>query len=266
MRIMKKLSCLKTIWGSSMVLCFWYVMHLFVNSSIIPSPHATIAAFFRLLQEDMHMHIIFSLYRIFIAILISISVGVPIGLLLGLREKVDRLISPVVYILYPIPKIAFLPVFMLLLGLGERSKIFLIVTIIIFQILIATRDGVKNIPRELFLSVKSLGLNEWQTYVHLIIPAVLPQIISALRISIGISISVLFFAENFATTYGIGYFIINNWIMVNYVDMFAGILALSLMGILLFKIIDWLEYKILKYRIVEKDISVVEKDILNEDN
>lgn len=244
MKFLKSFSQNKILWGLFMVLCFWYLMHFTVQSNIIPSPHATAMAFFRLLGKDIMLHIWMSLYRIIVAIAISIVVGVPMGLWLGLKANADAFLSSVVYILYPIPKAALLPVFMIILGLGDPSKIALIVSIIIFQILIAARDGVKEIPNELFLSVRSLGLDERQTYLHLVIPAVLPKIISALRISTGISISVLFFAENFATSYGIGYFIMNNWIMVNYVDMFAGILALSIMGILLFKVIDWLERRL----------------------
>jgi NitT/TauT family transport system permease protein len=136
---------------------------------------------------------------------------------------------------------------MILFGLGNAPKIILIIIIIIFQIIIAARDGVREIPRELFYSVLSLGLSRYELYRHLIIPAVLPKIITSLRISVGVSISVLFFAENFATTYGIGYFIMNSWLMVNYVEMFSGIQALSLMGLLLFKLIDILENKLCRW-------------------
>ena len=67
---------------------------------------------------------------------------------------------------------------------------------------------------------------------------------SALRVSIGVSIATLFFSENYATTYGIGYFIMNCWVMVDYVEMFAGILAMSLMGTFIFKAVDWAERKV----------------------
>ena len=161
-----------------------------------------------------------------------------------MSKKADELISPVVYILYPIPKIAFLPILMILFGLGNTPKIVLIITIVIFQIIVAVRDGVKEIPKELFYSVVSLGLNKLQIYRHLIIPYVLPKIITAIRISVGVSISVLFYGENFATTYGIGYFIMDSWIKVNYVEMFSGILALSIMGFLIFKFIDVIENRL----------------------
>lgn len=243
MKMFLRLFQQKTLMGSSVVLVLWYGLHLIVQSIIIPSPYETMIAFAGLIQGDLLIHILFSLYRISLAMWIALVIGAPLGLWVGLSGKLDAVLSPVVYILYPIPKIAFLPVFMILLGLGDRSKIVLIVTIIVFQIFLAARDGVKEISNELFLSVRSLGLNEWQTYLNLVIPAVLPKIISAVRVSIGVSISVLFFSENFATTYGIGYFIMNSWIMVDYVDMFAGILALSIMGTVLFKLIDWLERK-----------------------
>jgi NitT/TauT family transport system permease protein len=161
-----------------------------------------------------------------------------------MSKKLDDIIAPVIYILYPIPKIAFLPVLMLLFGLGNTSKIILIITIIVFQILLGARDGVKEIDTQLFYSMKSLGLNKTQIYRNLVVPAVLPKIISSVRVSIGISISVLFFAENFAATYGLGYFIMNTWASIKYIDMFAGILALGLMGLLIFKLIDFLEKKL----------------------
>jgi NitT/TauT family transport system permease protein len=219
-------------------------MHLGVKSNIIPGPYETVTTFVKLLNGDLLIHVVTSLFRITLAIIISMGIGVPLGLWIGLKKQVDAIISPIAYILYPIPKIAFLPVFMILFGLGNSSKIILIITIIIFQIILATRDGVREIPGELYYSVKTLGLSQWQTYINLVLPAVLPKIVSALRVSIGVSIAALFFGENFATTYGIGYFIMNCWVMVDYVQMFAGILALSIMGIFIFKTIDLMEKKL----------------------
>ena len=244
MKLVKRMLHSKTLTGSLIVLLFWYALHLTLNSAIIPSPYAAFVEFFKLLQGDLLLHILVSLYRIIAAVLISLAIGLPLGLWAGLSRRADRFISPVAYILYPIPKIAFLPVFMILFGLGDTSKIILIIAVIVFQIMLAARDGVKEIPGELFHSVKSLGLSRAQTYINLVLPAVLPKTISALRISTGISISVLFFAENFATAYGIGHYIMNSWTMADYTGLFAGILALSIMGIAVFKLIDLLEKKL----------------------
>ena len=244
MKIWERILYNKTLSGTLLVLAFWYLIHLAVQSPIIPGPGETAAAFFRLIGENLLLHAGVSLYRILSAVCISILIGVPAGLWVGLSKRADALISPAVYILYPIPKIAFLPVFMVLFGLGNASKIILIITIILFQMLIAARDGTKEISRELFFSVRSLGLSQLQIYWNLILPAVLPRMLSALRISIGIGISALFFAENYATRYGIGYFIMNSWIMVDYVGMFAGVAALAVMGISLFRLLDLLERKL----------------------
>jgi NitT/TauT family transport system permease protein len=244
MNTLKKIVRNKTLLGTIIVLICWYILHLCVSSKIIPGPYETIVIFFKLMSGTLPMHVIISIFRITAAMAISMTIGVPLGLWTGLSARADSVITPVAYILYPIPKVAFLPLFMLMFGLGNRSKIILIISIIVFQIVLAVRDGVKEIPRELHDSVRSLGLSRWQTYTHLVFPAVLPKIISALRVSIGVSIATLFFSENFATTYGIGYFIMNCWVMADYVQMFAGILAMSIMGIIIFKAVDLIERKL----------------------
>lgn len=241
----------KTLYGSLIVILFWYVMHLTVKSSVIPSPYETLVNFIDIFPK-LSLHLLVSLGRITAAVFISLVLGSIIGLWIGMSERADGLITPIVYILYPLPKIAFLPVLMIFFGLGNTPKIVLIIIIIIFQIVVAARDGVKEIPKELFYSVRSLGLNKLQIFRHLVFPAVLPKIITALRISVGVSISVLFFGENFATSYGIGYFIMNSWIMVDYVEMFSGILGLSIMGLLLFKLIDVIENRLCRWIKINK--------------
>jgi NitT/TauT family transport system permease protein len=257
MKIIKAVIHSKTLYGCLAVLLFWYMLHLAVNSPAIPSPYKTALNFFSIFPGTLSLHLAVSLGRIAAAILISLVIGSLIGLWIGINEKADELVSPIVYILYPLPKIAFLPILMILFGLGETPKIVLIIIIIIFQIIMAARDGVREIPKELFYSVMSVGLSRLQIYRHLIVPAALPKIITALKISVGVSISVLFFGENFATTYGIGYFIMNCWVMADYVEMFSGILALSITGLLIFKFIDFLEDKLCGWiKIGKKSISM----------
>ncbi|NBI06362.1 ABC transporter permease [Senegalia massiliensis] len=242
----------KNIYAITIILLFWYIIYFIVDLSVVPSPHDTIITFIKLFPMTLSKHILISLFRIFIAISIALIVGVTIGLVTGMNNKIDKLITPIIYILYPVPKIAFLPVFMILLGIGDLSKIVLIIVIIIFPIIVTTRDGVKELSNELFYSVRSLGLSNYQIYRHMIIPGVMPNIITALRISIGTSIAVLFYAENFATEYGIGYFIMNKWITVDYLEMFSGILALSIMGFGIFRLIDIIENRLCKWVKVQK--------------
>jgi NitT/TauT family transport system permease protein len=113
--------------------------------------------------------------------------------------------------------------------------------IIVFQVIVASRDAVRNIPRETFYSMYSLGAGRLAIFRKVIIPASFPGLLTSLRISLGTALSVLFFTETFGTQYGMGYFIMDSWMRVNYVDMFSGILVLSVTGLLLFVVIDALE-------------------------
>lgn len=237
--------CLKypTLYGLLSVLCLWQLLSLLIDSNVVPTPYEATLKFLILFPTELWRHLLISLYRMFLALGIALLIGIPLGLLCGLHSLSDRFISPMTYILYPLPKVAFLPLFMIFFGIGDASKIILMVSIIVFQVFLAVRDGVKEIPHSLFQSMASLGLNRYEQLKHLIIPAMLPKLFSALRVSLGISIATLFFAENYATTYGIGYVVMNAWSMVDYPKMFAGIMGLSLMGLLLFKFIDLLETK-----------------------
>lgn len=238
------LKMIKGLYGVIIVVALWYLLSILIGSNMVPSPKTTIYELIRLLQNDFIYHILYSMYRIVGAILISLIIGIPVGIALGLSSLIDKIISPVVYLLYPIPKIAFLPIFMVMFGIGDKSKIILMVTIIVFQILIVTRDAVKEIDKDVLISAKVMKFSKVDIIHKVVIPAIAPKIFSALRVSIGIAISALFFSENYATKYGIGYYIMNAWSMVDYKGMFAGVLALSIMSLIIFKIIDLLEKKI----------------------
>jgi ABC-type nitrate/sulfonate/bicarbonate transport system permease component len=168
--------------------------------------------------------------------------AVPAGLVLGQSSTLNRLISPLVYILYPIPKIVFLPVILLLLGIGNTSKVFIIVLILFFQILVVVRDEASALRPELIYSVRSLGAGRRALFRFVYLPATLPAALTALRVSIGTAIAVLFFAESFATNSGLGYYIIvESWGRLAYAEMYAGVMAMSLLGLLLYVAADRLE-------------------------
>lgn len=247
MNDVKKFFLNKNIYGMFMITILWYIMHEIFNSSIIPNPIETFKEFMKLLNGDLSTHLFSSIYRIFLAIIISLIIAVPIGLMCGVNKVLDAIISPIAYIIYPIPKVAFLPVFMLFFGLGDVAKVMLIISIIVFQIQIAARDAVKDIKKEMLFSVKTLGMNKIQIFRYLIVPSTMPKLISAIRTTIGISISALFLSENFATKHGVGYFIMNSWIMADYKSMYAGIIALSILGFVIFKVIDLIERKVCRW-------------------
>lgn len=244
---MPKFALLK---GILIVLGLWYLLALIISAPIVPMPHKV---FFALAAETFQgqvlRHVGVSLLRIIFGIFFALVLALPIGIAAARLKKANSFISPVLYLLYPVPKIAFLPVLMVFFGMGDTPKIILITIILFFPVAIAVRDGVRNLPSNYFQLAEVLRLSRKQVLKEIILPGILPGIISSLRISIGISLAVLFFSENFATTWGIGYYIMNSWIMGNYVLMYGGIVFLSFTGILLYITLDLLEKKLVPWKI-----------------
>ena len=231
---------LDTLIGLIGLFLVWECLYYVVAHPVIPNPIKTMHLFVQLFPVLLP-HIFSSLFRILSAILISVLIGVPLGIWIGASKWANQLLSPLLYLIYPIPKVAFLPVFMLLFGLGDASKISLVVWIVVFQLILSVRDGINQIDPSYYQVMLMMHASKLQTFIYLLYPAILPQIISGLRVCIGIAVASLFFAENYATQYGLGYYIMNAWSVIDYPQMFCGILALCLLGFLLFKLIDLLE-------------------------
>ena len=224
-----------------LIFALWQMVGMFIKSPILPPPTKIMINIFTTFRSQIAIHALHSLKRIIIGLIISVTVGTVIGVLMGYFKNVDSILSPIIYFNYPIPKIALLPIVMLIFGLGDLTKIFMIFLITFFQIVVNIRDEVKNIPDEVFYPMYSVGANNIQIIREIILPGIVPGILTSLRIGIGTSISVLFFTENFGTEYGMGYFIMDSWMRVNYIQMYSGILILSFIGLVIFITIDVIE-------------------------
>ncbi|ACV21285.1 ABC transporter permease [Slackia heliotrinireducens] len=189
-----------------------------------------------------------SLYRVVIAMVIGTVLAIPLGLVCGRSPRVDAVFAPVLYFLYPLPKVVLLPVFIVLLGLADAPKIALIALTIFFQVLVTVRDATKSVPEDSVLSVRSLGASRLDIYRHVIVPATLPELFTAQRISSGTAVAILFFAESFAGSTGLGYFIADAWALLNYPKMFAGIIAMAVLGVILYEIFDIAERRLTRWR------------------
>lgn len=226
----------------------WYALAIYAATPVLPNPISAITIFFRMLPGDISTHFEISLYRITISLFLSFVTAVPIGLVMGQNSIVDAFLAPLTYLLYPIPKIVFLPLMVIFLGLGDAPKIFLIFLIVFFQILVTARDASKEVSKQHVTSMLSLGASKWQIYRHVIWPASLPKILTALRISTGTAIAVLFLAETFASTEGLGYFILSAMGRQEYPEMFAGIIAMALLGLAAYVTVDLIEKKYCKWQ------------------
>jgi NitT/TauT family transport system permease protein len=229
------------------ILMIWFLLAIAIDSPALPTPIATVPMLIKFAGQ-LGPDFLVSLYRVVIAMVLGTVIAMPLGLAIGRSPKLDGIFGPLLYILYPIPKIVFLPVLLVLMGIADAPKILLIAITIFFQVLVSVRDAAKEVPEQSIISMRSLGASRLDVFRHVVVPASLPELFTALRISSGTAVAILFFAEAFAGSTGLGYFIVDSWALLNYPRMFAGIIAMAILGVLLYEIFDIMERKLARWR------------------
>ncbi|MGL4697184.1 ABC transporter permease [Enterococcus larvae] len=244
---MKRNRVISLLVGLLSLFLLWQLLTLVTNNRAVPDPISTLHRSWEM-KELLLLHTGASTLRIAASLVLSLLIGVPLGIIFSRHSFADKLLGPLLYFLYPLPKVAFLPVFMIFFGLGNVSKILLIFSIISIQVIVSIRDSVNKIPEGYYRVMKNYGSSKLQELQFLTFPALLPGLLASLRISTGISLASLFFAENYNTTYGLGYLILSAWSKMDYEEMFAGILMIGLLGYLLFSGVDFLEKRFCRYQ------------------
>lgn len=237
-----------TIVGILMFFCIWQVAAMMLNRPILPPPVVVVPLFCKNIIGDLGLHFLASSARVLAAIALATVLAAPIGLILGQLPRVDRIVAPLIAIVYPIPKIIFLPVIYVIMGITDVSKIILISIIIFFQILVVVRDEASSLRKELILSVRSLGAGRRALFRYVYLPATLPAVLTALRVSVGTAVAVLFIAEQSLTQYGLGYFIVvETYQVLMYPEMYTGILSMGILGVILYFFIYFCEMRVSKH-------------------
>ncbi|CAM3362141.1 ABC transporter permease [Vagococcus fessus] len=216
----------------------WWGASLLLNKEILPGPLKVYETFPKLIENQLGWHILVSLRRMAIGMGSALMLGGIVGILMGRFSKVNHFLDPIIYLTYPIPKLALLPMIMLLFGLGELSKILLIILIVFPQVVLSVRDAILQIPKPLYDVYECMNASRWSIFKLVTFPASLGALLSTSRVSLGTAISVLFFTENYGTEYGMGHIIMDAWLRMDYPQMYGAILTLSLVGFLLFSLID----------------------------
>lgn len=232
---------LQLLWGALLLHLLWVVGFLLIDSPALPAPWQVYQHFSQLDLGALAEHTRASFQRIGWGVGIATLLASFVALLMYFFPRLGRVFSTFIYFSYPIPKLALLPVVMLLTGLGEATKVIMIVLIILFQLIVSIRDALQGISDEHRAILRSLGAGRLAELRHLLLPAALPAMLSALRIALGTAISVLFVTETYGTRLGLGYYITDAWMRLDYLGMYAGIALLSLLGVLLFILIDLLQ-------------------------
>ena len=218
------------------LLIVWEVLARFSGWSvhIFPDPITVVTSLGELIiQGTMLRHTVASLYRVTAGFYLAILFGIPLGILLGRIQVARSLINPVIQFLRPISPLAWIPLAMLWFGIGDRPAIFLIFLSSFFPLVVSTAVAVHHINPTFFQVAANFNFSRLETVTKLIIPAIVPEVVTALRITVTIAWLVVVAAEMIAVQSGLGYLILDarNALRMDYV--MDGMLVIGLIGLLL---------------------------------
>jgi NitT/TauT family transport system permease protein len=215
----------------------------------LPAPSAIVTAGIDMLTNgELLSNLFASLYRIAGGYVIGATIGIIIGLILGFSKWADAILTPIVYSIYPIPKIALLPLIILWLGIGELPKVTIIALGVFFPVIINTFSGVKNVDPVLIKAAVTFGSNHFNVIRKVILPGALPTIFAGLRLAAGTSLLLLVAAEMIAAQQGIGAMVLHYGNLMITSKLMVGVLVLSLLGLSFNKGLEWLERKLIPWK------------------
>ncbi len=218
-----------------LALVLWALCVRWSHTRVFPSP----AEVERGMVELLHKHVLWndiadSLRRVVIGFGAASLLGIPLGLFLGWHPVVNQTVNPVLQILRPISPLAWIPVAILLLGVGEPAAIFLIFLGSLFPIVVACIDGVGSVPPVFRRAGRNFGLSNFQLLRRVVFPSALPRILVGLRLALGIAWLVVVAAEMVAVDSGLGYLVIDSRNSGKRYDLvIAAMLLIGVIGLIL---------------------------------
>ena len=213
----------------------------YVDVRFFPAPSTIFETAFQMAQTwQFWSDLGISLQRIAIGFLMGGVPGVMIGLAMGLFPPVRTIFQPLIASMYPLPKIALLPLILLIFGLGEASKYVIVAIGVFFLMAINSMAGVMNVPRIYFDVANNLKASRWKVYFTVALPGALPGIFTGLRICASVALLLLVAAEFVSANEGIGYRIWWSWSVFWVKNMYVGLAVISLLGFIQAYLVDFL--------------------------
>jgi len=212
---------------------WWLSASLFFSPLFFPTPDRVVVKAWYLLQDGSLLENTWaSVQRILLGFLIGSAIGAPIGLTMGAFRRVHAIIDVYVEIFRFIPSIAWLTPAIIWFGIGETSKVFIIVYTTVFVVILNTAVGVKNISPDKINAARSLGANRWQLFMLVIVPATVPFILTGMRLAMANSFTTVVSAEMVAASHGLGYLIWSSRVYFETDAIFVSMAMLGLLGFL----------------------------------
>ena len=221
----------------ALLMLWWLGIRLFGSTDGLAarfSPQATLTSLLELLgRAELYEHVLVSLERILVGLLLALLIGVPLGLMIGSYRHLEAATTPAFQFLRMISPLSWMPVVVMLMGVGDQPIYFLLTFAAIWPILLNTIAGVRQLdPRWLQLS-RSLSATRWETLCKVILPGVLGHVLTGVRLSIGILWIVLVPCEMLGVSAGLGYFILDTRDRLAYSELMAMVLLINVLGFML---------------------------------
>ncbi|MDQ2949753.1 MAG: ABC transporter permease [Acidobacteriota bacterium] len=213
---------------------------VFRDPVLLPTPIATVEILIKYLSlpypsngETLLGHTYISLTRVFIGFVSGSLIGIAIGAVMAGSRVFRAVIDPFIELSRPLPPLAFVPVLIVWFGIGEAPKIILITAGVVPIMAISTAAALDGVPAEMLNCARCLGASEWYTMLHVRIRAAMPQLITGMRLSMGLSWTSIVAVEMIAATAGLGYVILQAGLFLDTGLIFAGILIIAILGLTL---------------------------------
>ena len=215
----------------------------------IPAPSDIAWRYWEMIRSgELAQHTAATLYRVFAGFLLGSIPGVAVGLLMAMFRPVRIFFDPLIASLFPIPKIALMPLLLLAFGFGDASKIALVVTAVFFPVVVNTYVGAANIEKIYWDVAKNFGASQSVIFRRIVFFGALPMIFAGLRIALAVSFIVLVASEFVATKSGIGYLIWSSWELLQVDVMFVGIVTVGVLGLIATGVLQEIERKVIPWK------------------
>jgi len=220
-----------------------------VNATFLP-PFSGVAIFLvrTLISGELERHILISLARSATGLLLALSFALPLGFILGWFKTFERYVDPLIQLFRQTSAFALFPLFILILGIGEVSKVAIIFYGAQWPILLNTISGVKNVDPLLVKSARSMGLGRFALFRKVVLPAALPTIFTGLRLAATMSILIIVSAEMMGASSGLGYVLTNSQYNFDILRMYSAIVTLALIGLATNHILVTLERRLTSWK------------------
>jgi ABC-type nitrate/sulfonate/bicarbonate transport system permease component len=220
-----------------------------LDARFVPPPSAVVVRFFDLVQSgELWKDVSITLFRVAGGYTLGVIPGIAVGLLMAMFKPLRYVLDPLVAAIFPIPKIALMPLLLLAFGIGEMSKIVLVAIATFFPVLISTYAGAANIEKIYLDAAKNFGADSSMMFREVIFFGALPQIFAGLRLALGTSFLVIVAAEFVSADTGIGQLIWSSWQVLQVDRMFVGIVLIGVLGVISTAILQEIEVRLLPWR------------------